>query len=251
MRAHSSSPEPHLEERLVPLRKNTKKKHCISCGTDGLKQGRRYCSDECRRHTRWVLALSEGLLRTFNARYAAFSFTKDHVILDVISVWSREISRFIHERTPGNRPSEDLKRLILDSGKQWYEMVERRISRSRAALSLLERSHEKNLDPESIKPDRKTTPRLTRDEAKYLKILDLGRQDLADGDSQDVIRKAYKRLAKHHHPDAGGDSEKFKELAGAHEQMLMWCENPSYACRKALEDCWSYDSSTNRWSPPL
>lgn len=33
------------------------------------------------------------------------------------------------------------------------------------------------------------------------------------------IRTAYKQLAKEHHPDKGGDSEKFKELSQAHEVL--------------------------------
>jgi len=33
----------------------------------------------------------------------------------------------------------------------------------------------------------------------------------------DEIRKAYKTLAREHHPDKGGDPEKFKELSQAHE----------------------------------
>jgi hypothetical protein len=251
MQVHLYSPEPIIEDKVIPFRKGPRKKYCVSCGTDNLKPGRRYCSPECRQRMKWVLALSEGLLRTFNARYAAFSFTADYVILDILSVWSKEISRFIQLRTPGNRPSEDLKTLILESGRQWYAMLENRVSRSRAALYLLEGSIEKDIDPESIRPESKTTLRLSREQTKCLKILDLGRQDLAYDDRQAVIRKAYKRMAKHHHPDAGGDTEKFKELNSAHQQMLMWCENPNYTCRKALEDCWSYDSSTNRWSPPL
>ncbi len=251
MRANLYPTEPAVEDGALAFRKPSGKKNCISCGTDALKAGRRYCSKECRQHTMWVLALSEGLLRTFNARYAAFSFTKGYVILDVLPVWSKEISRFIQARTPGNKPSEDLKALILDSGRRWYSMLERRVSRSRAALYLLEQSLEKKLDPDSIKPDSKTTPRLSKDENRCLKILELGRDDLTSSDNHKIIRKAYKRMARHHHPDTGGDTEKFKELANAHEQMLMWCENPNYACRKALEHCWSYDSSTNRWSPPL
>jgi hypothetical protein len=248
---HLPSQEPIVEDRILPIRKSPRKRVCVSCGTDDLKPGRRYCSPECRQRMKWVLALSEGLLRTYNARYAAFSFTADYVILDVLSVWAKEISRFIQPRTPGNRPSEDLKAMILESGRQWYAMLEKRVSRSRAALYLLEGGLQKNMDPESIKPERKATPRLSRDQTKCLKVLDLGRKDLASNDRHAVIRKAYKRLAKHHHPDVGGDTEKFKELNRAHEQMLMWCENPNYTCRKALEDCWSYDSFTNRWSPPL
>jgi hypothetical protein len=58
-------------------------------------------------------------------------------------------------------------------------------------------------------------------------------------------------MAKVYHPDMGGDEEKFKQLNAAHKQMLAWAENPLFISRKALHDCWSYDASTNRWSPPL
>jgi hypothetical protein len=49
----------------------------------------------------------------------------------------------------------------------------------------------------------------------------------------------------------GGDDEKFKKLNAAHQQMLLWAENPHFTLRKALLDCWSYDGATNKWSPPL
>ena len=65
------------------------------------------------------------------------------------------------------------------------------------------------------------------------------------------IKTAYKRMAKIHHPDMGGDAEKFKKLSEAHQQMLTWAENPQFTSRKVLNDCWSYDGSSNKWSPPL
>ena len=45
-------------------------------------------------------------------------------------------------------------------------------------------------------------------------VLGLNRQ----ADTQE-IRTAYKQLAKEHHPDKGGDPEKFKELSEAHEVL--------------------------------
>lgn len=35
--------------------------------------------------------------------------------------------------------------------------------------------------------------------------------------TQDEIRKAFKKLAIKHHPDRGGDAEKFKEVNAANE----------------------------------
>jgi molecular chaperone DnaJ len=46
----------------------------------------------------------------------------------------------------------------------------------------------------------------------YYKILGVSKE--AD---KEEIRKAYKELAKEHHPDRGGDADKFKEINEAHE----------------------------------
>ncbi len=228
-----------------------KQRRCLSCGTNNIKPGRRYCSKECRQQINWVLSLSKGLLKTFNTRYAAFYFTHDHVVLDMLPVWSKGISRFVCIREQGNKPAVDLKRLILQSGSEWYRLVYNNTSKSYASLSLLEKSHKKNIDPESIMPNKNAMPRLSKDEKNCLKILKLDRKDLSSGSNITRIKSAYKRMAKLYHPDMGGDAEKFKKLNEAHQLMLLWTENPQYTSRKALRDCWSYDGYTNRWSPPL
>jgi len=237
-------------KNLQPVRPKKSAK-CLSCGTENIKRGRRYCSKECRQQILWVLSLSKGLLRTFNARYAAFSFTEEHVILDVLPVWTKGISRFIYKRTNGRKPAEDLKHLILESGEQWYELVGNKNSKSYASLMLLLKNHREEIDPTTIMPNEKTSLRLSQKHKSYLKILDLDKEDLAADDPHHRIRSAYKKMAKIYHPDKGGDAEKFKILNEAHQQMLIWAENPQYTCRRALEGCWSYDGATNKWSPPL
>jgi len=199
----------------------------------------------------WVLSLSKGLLVAFNARYAAFSFDQDFVVLDVLPVWSQEISRFLYKRPGGKKPAEDLKHLILESGSEWYRLVHNRTSRSYASLVLLKKNHKKDLNPKSIRPDNKLKPRLSRYERECLKLLQLQIEELFSDGHATRIRSAYKRLAKVYHPDMGGDAEKFKKLNAAHQQMLLWAEKPHFTLRKALLDCWSYEGATNKWSPPL
>lgn len=236
-----------IQKVPIPTRKNV----CLACGKDDIGARRRYCSNECRSYIQWVLSLSKGLLRALNTRYAAFSFTRDQVILDVFPIWSKHISRFSRTRTRGNKPAEDLKQMVLEFSRQWHEMVDNKHSMSYASLHLVNRNHQKSIVPEQIKPDRKSSPRLSRQETRYLKTLKLERNDLSNDGSKSRIKTAYKQMAKVHHPDAGGDEDQFKKLNDAHEQMLLWAENPQYTSRKALQNCWSYDGFNSRWSPPL
>ena len=37
--------------------------------------------------------------------------------------------------------------------------------------------------------------------------------------SQDEIKKKYRKLSLQHHPDRGGDAEKFKEVSEAYENI--------------------------------
>jgi hypothetical protein len=229
----------------------TKTGKCLACGVTGIKPRRRYCSKECRKQILWVLSLSKGLLKIFNARYASFTFDSGHVILDILPVWSKEISRFIQKRSSGRKPAEDLKTLILKSGKEWYHLIDNNNSRSFASLFLLQKNFNREIPACSIKPGNRLRPRFSKNEKESIKLLQLGLEELIAEGHTSKIKSAYKKLAKIHHPDMGGDAEKFKRLNEAHQQMLLWAKNPQFTSRKALINCWSYDSSTNRWAPPL
>jgi hypothetical protein len=224
---------------------------CLACGKNRMKHGRRYCSKDCREQVLWVLSLSKGLLKVFNARYAAFSFDDEHVILDILPVWAKDISRFMCRRSNGKKPAEDLKELVLQSGEEWYHLIHNRNSRSSASLLILRRNNTKRVRPESIKPDRSIRPRFSRGERESMKLLKLRLEELISEGHVTSIKSAYRKLAKIHHPDVGGDAEKFKKLNEAHTKMLIWADNPQFTTKKALEDCWSYDGATNRWTPPL
>jgi hypothetical protein len=225
--------------------------HCFACGTDKIKPGRRYCTPECRQQIQWVLSLSRGLLRIFNTRFAAFSFNDYLIALDILPTWSNEISRFTHDRSREKKPAEDLKELILSCGQEWYQIIENRNSKSYASFFLLRKNHNTSIKPESIKPDLRIKPRFSSCEKKSIRLLELKLEELLKEGQTNRIKSAYKKMAKVHHPDVGGDTEKFKQLNEAHQQLLQWAENPQFTSRKALSGCWSYDGATNRWAPPL
>jgi len=237
---------------VIPVKQgSTRMKRCRACGTYPIEKRRRYCSEECRRQIQWVLSLSKGLLKAFNARYAAFSFNDEYVFLDVLPVWSDDISRFLYERKGGRKPADDLKSLVLDAGVEWHRAISRQNSQSYATLILLKKNHDKEVPLSAVKPDERRRPRFSKNERESLNLLNIEMKELFSEENIPIIRSAYKKMAKIHHPDVGGDEEKFKRLHEAHEQMLIWAKNPQFTSRKALVDCWSYDGIRSRWSPPL
>ena len=103
----------------------------------------------------------------------------------------------------------------------------------------------------AVKPDERRRPRFSKNERESLNLLKIEMKELFSEENIPMIRSAYKKMAKIHHPDVGGDAEKFKRLHEAHQQMLIWAKNPQFTSRKALVGCWSYDGIRSRWSPPL
>ncbi len=232
-------------------RANNGNNKCLACGKSGLDGRRRYCSADCRKQILWVLSLSRGLLNIFNARYASFSFNANNVILDILPSWSKDISRFTGKRQLGKKPADDLKRLILDSGREWYRIIENNNSRSFASLFLIEKNSDKAIPLGSVRPDHNQKLRFSKEERKSLKLLHLEINELIGEESKTRIKNAYRKMALIHHPDTGGNAEQFKRVNSAREQMLLWADKPHYTSKKALVDCWSYDGSTNKWTPPL
>ena len=225
-------------------------RRCFACGTNDVKPGRRYCSKECRQKLIWTLSLSKGLLQTLNARYAVFSFTEQFVALDVMPTWSNKISRFISRRKSGYSPAHTLKELTLEAGKEWYKKRSRQISYSVASQSILEENVECNINPESMKPNAQRIPKLSADQKKGLKHLNIHIKTLMFGDYVREIKKAYRAMAKVYHPDKGGDNDRFKEINRANELMQQWIEDPKFQLNNKLPGCWSYNGYTNKWSPP-
>ena len=129
---------------------------------------------------------------------------------------------------------DDLKKLILDSGSEWYAIIGDNNSKSYASLSLLKKNCNSDIPVRSIRPESKKKPRFSKAEKESLKCLRLKLEEIISEEKTSRIKSAYKKMARIHHPDMGGDAEEFRKVKDAHEQMLMWAKNPQYTSRKAL-----------------
>ncbi|MFN3534456.1 MAG: hypothetical protein ACK4WB_03605 [Desulfatiglandales bacterium] len=239
-----------MEFLNVTKERKINQRTCLACGDLLPKRKRKYCSSSCRDQIMWVLGLSKGLLKTFNIRFATFSFTDTDVILDMLPCWSEFVSRFSLNRTPGHKPAHDLKRLVLACGEKWYSLLKERHSKSSASLRLITQNHRKDIDPNILIPKLQTRPKLTREEREYLKLLRLREEELFSDLISQKIRSSYRRMAKLLHPDVGGSEELFKLLNEAHTHMLRWSTRPRYTVKRSISEFWSYDNLTNRWTPP-
>ena len=224
---------------------------CLACGENELPRGRRrYCSDKCKKRLEFALYIATGLVQTLRARYAAFSYTEDTLILDILPVGSSQISRFMWRRSKQKKVADDLLDMIEQAGREWYEMEEETSSRWWASQYLLDRTSRRDIPVSTVKPISKKTPQLNHKEKNALKVLELTKEQILAADAVQCVKSAYRRKAKLHHPDRGDTSNKFIEINEAHAELLNWAESPRFRSRTALVNSWCYDASRKRWVPP-
>ena len=228
-----------------------RKKFCLACGEKELpKRRRRYCTDKCKRRLDFALYIATGLVQTLRARYAAFSYTEDSLILDILPMGSSVISRFMWKRSKHKKVADDLLDMVEQAGREWYEMEEESSSRWWASQELLERASRRDIPMSAVVPVSKKTPQLNHKEKNALRVLELNNTQILAADAVQRVKSAYRRKAKLHHPDKGDTSNRFIEINEAHAELLRWAESPTFRSRTALANSWCYDSSKKRWVPP-
>ena len=228
-----------------------RKKYCLACGENELpKRRRRYCTDKCKRRLDFALYIATGLVQALRARYAAFSYTEDSLILDILPIGSSVISRFMWRRSKQKKVADDLLEMIEQVGREWYEREEEGSSRWWASQELLGRTSRRDIPMSAVVPVSKKTPRLNHKEKNAIRVLELNRDLIQAADAVQRVKSAYRRKAKLHHPDKGDTSNRFIEINEAHAELLRWAESPVFRSRTALVNSWCYDSSKRRWVPP-
>jgi hypothetical protein len=198
----------------------------------------------------FALYIATGLVQTLRARYAAFSYTDEILILDILPVGAKTISRFVWQRNGHKKVAEDFLGMIEQAGREWYKHEEKTGSRWWASQHLLDKASRKDIPVSAIVPTSKKTPHLNYKAKDALRLLELTREQIVSKDSMKRIKSAYRKQAKLFHPDKGDTSNRFVQINEAHAELLNWAENPKFLSRAALPNSWCYDASRKRWAPP-
>ncbi len=220
---------------------------CLSCGTTENMGKRRYCSIDCRQRLRYMLDIRTGLLKALNTHYASFYFTGIMIIMDVLPYGSKEIFSFIYPRSPGEKPAEDFSKMADILGDTWWAERRRTNRKYLASRQVLEQANRNNTPTDSVKPLEIKIPTI---KGTSLIRLKLGKSELNSPELQRTIKNAYRRQAKKHHPDLGGDVATFRKIHQAYEELINWSESPTFIKRRGFPDKWFYDGNKNRWVQP-
>lgn len=237
-----STPNPFLP---APYRNFDRR--CLACGDKLTPRKRRYCSPDCRQRLHLSLNRRTGLLRALNTRYATFYFTDHIVVMDLLPYGTEQIFTFMLHRSSGEKPTADFCKLSNMLGAAWWQERDRTRKRYLASRVVLEKAVRPDVPMETMVPVRTRIPRV---KGGSLTTLNIDRFELEPQRLQAQIKAAYRRQAKNHHPDLGGDSISFRKIREAYETLIDWARHPSFTRRNGFPDKWFYDGSLARWVQP-
>jgi len=222
--------------------------HCLSCGTTENMKNRRYCSLKCRQQLRQKLNTRSGLMQALNTRYATFYFSDTMIIMDVVPHGIKEIFRYKWLRSTGNSPSEDFSQMTNMLGNAWWEEEQRTNKKYLASRHVLGLATRCVISPVLLRPKLIKIPTIKTSAMNYLEI---DKADIASNEVCKIIKNAYRRQAKIHHPDLGGHAQTFRKLHAAYLELLRWADNPTFIRRRGFPDKWYYDSDNKKWVQPM
>jgi len=220
---------------------------CLSCGKTDPVSKRRYCSVKCRQNLRQKLNLKNGLLQALNTKYATFCFSKTMIILDVVPYGSREIFRYAFRRRAGNTPAVDFSFMTNHLGKAWWAVSDTTHRNYLASQHVLKMAKRYTITDKSQRPKIVKIPAV---KVSALNCLDIKKIDLASCDLDRVIKSAYRRQVKIHHPDLGGKAADFRKIHSAYKELLAWADHPVFIHRRGFPDKWFYSAETQKWVQP-
>ena len=208
---------------------------------------RKYCSLECRQKLHHALNIRTGLLKALNTRYATFYFTASFIVMDLLPYGAPTIFSYIYPRSPTTKPASDFRRMANMLGTVWWDEKKRTNKNYLASRLVLTKANRNRTETNLVRPPEK---RMATVKNSILVALKLTKSDLDQAALYTNIKKAYRLQAKRLHPDLGGNSEMFRKLHQAYEELLEWAESPTFINRRGFPDKWFYDGEKNKWAQP-
>jgi len=220
---------------------------CLSCGTTENIKNRRYCSIKCRQNLRQKLNMKNGLLQALNARYATFYFFDTIIILDIVPNGIKEIFRYVGKRKAGNSPAADFSIMTNNMGEAWWAESKRTNKKYLASQHVLKLATRHAISEGSQRPRLIRIPSI---KTEVLNCLEIQKADLNSHELKNIIKNAYRRQVKIHHPDMGGQASTFRKIHGAYKELIHWADNPMFTRRRGFPDKWYYNGESEKWVQP-
>ncbi len=221
--------------------------HCLSCGTMENMKNRRYCSLRCRQNLRQKLNMKNGLLQALNTRYATFCFSDTIVILDIVPNGMKEVFRYSIKRKDGNNPAADFSVMTNRLGEVWWAESQRTNKKYLASQHVLKLATRHAITEGSQRPRLIRIPTIN---TGVLNCLEIDKADLHSHELGKIVKNAYRRQVKIHHPDLGGQAATFRKIHDAYKELLRWADNPVFTRRRGFPDKWYYNAESEKWIQP-
>ncbi|MDD5711210.1 MAG: J domain-containing protein [Smithellaceae bacterium] len=225
-----------------------KVRRCLSCGTTVDIGRRKYCSLACRRKLQYKLDVRIGLIKALNVRFATFYFSEDEIVMDMMPYGRSEVLSFHFRRTPGRKPADDFSDMANLLGDIWWKEKRRTKRRHLASDHVLKYAEKKDSSIFTVRPSAVHVASIKPSSLSHLR---LSRAHLVQPDLGKIIKNAYRRQAKTHHPDLGGDAVTFRAIHDAYEDLSAWARNPVFVRRRGFVDRWFYDGDLSKWIQPI
>ena len=232
----------------LPATRIKRPRICLACGNPLPPRRRRYCDLACRQQLLASLNRRAGLLRALNTRYATFYFTEFVIIMDLLLYDSNQIYSYLLPRTPGRKPVDDFCDLSNILGTAWWDEKNRTKKRYMASSHVLSQANKPDATVDRVIPSTLNVPSVR---ASSLICLELRAVDLIPSRLGERIKRAYRRQAKKHHPDIGGNPQTFLKIQEAYELLNQWAKHPTFTRLRGFPDKWLYEGASDRWSQPI
>ena len=192
--------------------------------------------------------MRSGLLQALNTRYATFYFSDTNIILDIVPHGIKEIFRYESKRKAGSNPAADFSIMTNNLGEAWWAESRRTNKNYLASQHVLKLATRHAISDGSQRPRLIRIPTI---KTESLNCLEINKADLQSHELSKIIKNAYRRHVKIHHPDLGGQAETFRKIHDAYKELLHWADNPVFVRRRGFPDKWYYNGENEKWVQPV